>query len=171
MDFRILGPLEVVQHGQVVPLRGRRARSLLATLLLDAGEVVPADRLMDRLWGDDWPASGGAALRMRVSQLRKVLEGARGEPCAEPLLVAKPPGYVLCVEPGDIDARRFERLAVDGRRALAAGRLEEAAACLRDALALWRGAALAGLGDEPRTRLEAARLDRRLPPGPRGARG
>jgi hypothetical protein len=105
MEFRILGPLEAEVGGQLLPLRGRRQRSLLALLVLSANEVVPDDRLLEDLWGDEPPASGRAALRVRISQLRKAL----GE--AGAALLTRPPGYVLHVEPDRIDARLFERLA------------------------------------------------------------
>ena len=78
MEFRILGPLEAEIGGQLLPLRGRRQRALLALLLLNANEVVPDDRLLEDLWGAEPPSSGRAALRVRVSQLRKAL-GEGGE--------------------------------------------------------------------------------------------
>jgi DNA-binding SARP family transcriptional activator len=150
MEFRILGPLELVHRGTAVPIRGSRVRALLAMLLVEAGEVVPADRLMEGLWGDAWPASGHAALRMRVSQLRRVL-GAEGPP-----VVAKAPGYALRVAAEAVDAHRFARLVADARHIQDP---REVAATLRRALALWRGPALAGVTADARLEMEALRLE------------
>ncbi|HUH15936.1 MAG TPA: BTAD domain-containing putative transcriptional regulator [Gaiellaceae bacterium] len=149
MEFRMLGPLEVEDGGRVLPLRGPRQRALLARLLVSPNEVVPDERLLDELWGDEPPTSGRAALRVRVSQLRKVLG---------PAIVTRAPGYLLAVDPERIDARRFERLVAEGQSAL---ETEPALAAerLREALSLWRGQALADLAAEPFARAEAGRLD------------
>ncbi len=153
MEFRILGPLEAEIGGQLLPLRGRRQRALLALLLLNANEVVPDDRLLEDLWGAEPPSSGRAALRVRVSQLRKALgEGGSS-------LLTRPPGYVLHVEHDRIDARLFERLLGAGRKQLAEGSPQMAALTLREALALWRGPALADLAYESFTQPEIARLE------------
>src|SRR5262245_7612333 len=147
VEFRVLGPLEVVLGDEVLTPRGGKQRALLALLLLHANEVVPSERLIDDIWGDDAPASGLSALHVRVSQLRRALEAA-GD-----VLVTRPPGYVLLAE--NVDSRRFERL-------LAAGRgLEPARAVevLGEALALWRGPALADLASEPFAQAEVARLE------------
>ena len=153
MEFRVLGPLEAEVGGQLLPLRGRRQRALLALLLLSANEVVPDDRLLDDLWGDEPPSSGRAALRVRVSQLRKAL----GE--AGSALLTRPPGYVLHVEPDRIDSRLFERLLGEGRRQLAEGSPELAALTLREALGLWRGPAFADVAYESFAQAEIARLE------------
>ena len=97
MDFRILGPLEVSHDGRAVPVTGARQRELLALLLLDAGHVVSSDRLMEELRGDNQPAAGATALRVRVSQLRKALR-ADGD-----VLVTRPPGYALLVPRDGLD--------------------------------------------------------------------
>ncbi|MGH3072634.1 MAG: BTAD domain-containing putative transcriptional regulator [Gaiellaceae bacterium] len=149
MEFRMLGPLEVEDAGRVLPLRGPRQRALLATLLISANEVVADERLFDELWGDEPPASGRTALRVRVSQLRKWLGGA---------LVTRSPGYMLSVDPDLIDAHRFEQLLAAGREALPTDPTR-AASTLQEALALWRGPALADVAAEPFARAEAARLD------------
>ena len=149
MEFRMLGPLEVEDEGSVLPLRGPRQKALLAALLVSANEVVPDDRLLDDLWGDEPPASGRTALRMRVSQLRKLI----GD-----VVVTRPPGYLLRADAERIDARRFERSLDEGRAALATDPAR-AASILRDALALWRGPALADVTAERFARVEAARLD------------
>ena len=152
-DFRILGPLEVVEEGQLVPLAGARQRALLAILLLHAGEAISSDRLIDELWGEEPPDAGSAALRVRISQLRRAL-GPAGE-----LLVTRPPGYALALAPEQVDLRRFERLVEEGDRAL--GREDPAAAVdsLREALALWRGPPLADFSYAPFAQGAIVRLD------------
>ena len=153
MEYRILGGLEVEDRGRPVPVRGPRQRALLAYLLVNANEVVPDERLLEDLWADEPPKSGLAALRVRVSQLRKGLEEG------DTLILTRPPGYVLHVPADAVDARRFEQLLADGRKALAAGRAEAAATTLRDALALWRGPALADVAYQQWAQAEAARLE------------
>src|SRR5262245_37699841 len=147
VEFRVLGPLEVMLGDEVLTPRGAKQRALLALLLLHANEVVPSDRLIDEIWGDEAPASGLSALHVRVSQLRRALEPA-GD-----VLVTRPPGYVLLAE--DLDSRRFEELLAAGR-ALEPARAVEV---LGDALALWRGPALADVGTELFAQAEIARLE------------
>ena len=115
MDFRILGPLEVSANGERLELGGPKQRALLAMLLLNAGEVVSSDRLVEALWADKPPAAARHAVEVNVSRLRKTL-GVNGADCA---LVTRAPGYVLHVEPGELDVQRFERLLAEGRRARA----------------------------------------------------
>jgi DNA-binding SARP family transcriptional activator/class 3 adenylate cyclase len=153
MDYRILGGLEVHDAGRPIAVRGPRRRALLVHLLVNANEVVPDERLLEDLWAGEQPASGRSALRVRVSQLRKALEDGDG------VILTRPPGYVLHVAPDALDALRFERLLDEGRKALAAGRAEPAAATLHDALALWRGPALADVAYEPWAQSEIARLE------------
>jgi DNA-binding SARP family transcriptional activator len=152
-SFGILGPLVVhADGGAPVALRGRRRRTLLAVLLVNANEVVPDGVLFEELWPAEPPASGATALRVRVSQLRTVLADAGAT------LVRQADGYVLQVDPARIDARRFERLLAQGSEALRAGTPERAVRALREALRLWRGPALGEFADQPSVRLEAARL-------------
>ncbi len=148
-QFRLLGPVEVSNNGSPLPLGGAGQRALLALLLLHANEVVSSDRLIDDLWGEEPPGSGSAALQVRVSQLRKGLGGAAGR------LETKPPGYVLRVEPGELDLDRFTRLLDDADRAEPA----VAASTLREALGLWRGPALADLSYESFAQRAIGRLD------------
>jgi DNA-binding SARP family transcriptional activator/tRNA A-37 threonylcarbamoyl transferase component Bud32 len=156
--FRILGPLEVAGDEGQLELGGPKPRALLAVLLLNAGEVVPADRLIDELWGETPPKSAGHLLHVYVSNLRKALAtvaaGAGGQ-----LIVSQPPGYVLELDPDEIDARRFERLVTEGRRHLVADEPERAAGALTEALGLWRGPALADFTYEPFAQAEIARLE------------
>ncbi len=155
LGFGVLGPLALLGARAPADLRGPRRRTLLALLLVHANEVVPDDVLLDELWGEAPPASGGTALRVRVSQLRVVLAAAGGETAT---LARRADGYVLGVDPARIDARRFERLLAHGREARRAGALDRAAETLREGLELWRGPALAEFAEQPRLRLEAARL-------------
>ena len=158
MDYGILGPFEVRARDQLVALRGARQRELLAVLLLHANEIVSSDRLIDDLWEGDPPPTAAKMIQNSVSQLRKLLE-PEGVVEGEQRLVTRSPGYLLRVEPGELDADRFEALAAEGRRELAAGEHAAALERLREALALWRGPALVDLPDAPFARAEAARFD------------
>jgi DNA-binding SARP family transcriptional activator len=152
MEFRLLGPLEVRKDERVIPVGGAKQRALLAMLLLRANEVVSRDRLIDALWAERPPGTADRSLDHQVSRLRKTLEPSG-------MLVTRSGGYVLEVEPEQIDARRFERLLDAGRRENAAGEAAEAAETLREALALWRGDALADLAYESFARTEIERLE------------
>ena len=134
MEFRILGPLEATHGEEPVPLGGRKQRALIARLLLDANRTVAVDRLVDDLWGEDVPETAAKMVQIAVSRLRKVLP--------EGVLVTRPPGYALEVEPEALDLERFNRLRVEARAALAADDPAAAARLGREALALWRGPAL-----------------------------
>jgi DNA-binding SARP family transcriptional activator len=149
MEFRILGPLEVVEHGRALALGGSRQRALLALLLTRANEVVSADRLIDELWGAEPPAAASNALQYHVSQLRKALAPAE-------VIETRQPGYVLHVAPDDLDLLRFERLVEEAQRAESP---DLAARLLHDALGLWRGRALADLSDQPWSQAEINRLE------------
>ncbi|RJL30124.1 BTAD domain-containing putative transcriptional regulator [Bailinhaonella thermotolerans] len=154
MRFGVLGPLAVwTSDGGPVRIPEVKVRALLAELLVGAGRVVPADRLIDDLWGERLPANPAGALQTRISQLRRALDEA--EPGARALVVSRPPGYLLDVRPGDVDAGRFQELLA---RVGAAAGPRERAALLADALALWRGPALLDFADEEFARPEAARL-------------
>ena len=147
MEFRLLGPLEVAEHDRSLALGGVKQRSLLAVLLLHANEVVSADRLIDELWGDAPPPTAAKSLQVHVSRLRKELGEGR--------LATRAPGYVLHVDPSELDLARFEQLVGEARTADPGG----AAQKLRQALALWRGPALADLAYEPFAQAEIARLE------------
>ena len=151
MEFRILGPLEVRNESGAVALGGIKPRAVLAVLLLHPNEPVHAERLALALWGEEVPSSAVKTVQVYVSRLRKALGDADA-------LVTTPAGYRLRVRAGELDAERFSRLVEDGRRALADGRVEHASAVLREALALWRGSALADLAFEPFAQAEIARL-------------
>ena len=151
LEFRILGPFEVVEQQRLVVLGGPRQRTLLGILLLRRGEVVSSDRLIDQLWGESPPATAAKTLQGYVSHLRK----APGND----VLLTRSGGYVLAAAPGQVDAERFEALAADARHALAGGDAAGARALLGSALALWRGEALADLAYEPFAQGEIARLE------------
>ena len=156
--FRILGPLEVVDGEQTVALGGPRQRALLAILLLHANEVVSTDRLIDELWGEVPPPTARQTVQVYVSQLRRAIH-ADGSPNGT--IETRSPGYVLHVDAGQLDLDRFDELYTSGREALGAGDAKAAAATLRQALDLWRGAALADFAYEPFAQREIDRLEER----------
>src|SRR6266542_1710998 len=137
MDFGVLGPLEVSDDGRPIEITGAKQRALLAALLLNANRVVSTDGLIDALWEEAPPQTAGKALQVLVSQLRRQLGSGR--------LVTKPPGYVLRVEAGELDAERFQRLNAEGR--------------FQEALSLWRGSPLAEFAHRRFAQAEIARLD------------
>ena len=156
LDFRILGPLAVRVDGTSVPIGGPKQRALLALLLLSANRVVSRERLIGELFAEQSLNSADHALRNQVSRLRKVLAPAAAD---EPRLVARAPGYLLRVEPGELDLERFERLVAAGREALAVGDAAAAAESLHAAGRLWEGRPLADLEFEPFARIEVERLE------------
>ena len=137
MEFRILGPLDVVEGERVVDLAGAKHRALLAMLLLHANEVVSAERLIDALWEEEPPETAQKALQVYVSQLRKTLGKDRVQ--------TKAPGYLVRVQEDELDLARFRRLVEDGS--------------LREALLLWRGPPLAEFAYERFAQGEIARLE------------
>jgi DNA-binding SARP family transcriptional activator len=149
MEFRILGPLEVIAGDRSLNLGGGRQRKLLAILLLHANEFLSTDQLVDELWDERRPDTAGKALQGYVSQLRKAL-GADA-------LVTRPGGYVLQLASGDLDLDRFEQLVESARGA----EPHEAAEKLREALALWRGPPLADFIYDDFAQSEIARLEER----------
>jgi predicted ATPase/DNA-binding SARP family transcriptional activator len=158
MEFRILGPLEVLDEGRRLALGGSKPRALLAVLLLHRGETLGTERLIDELWGGRPPATAAKSLRVHVSRLRRALSAGPGER-SESVLVTRAHGYELVLDPERLDAHRFERLVAEGRSELAAGRPQRAASALEEALSLWRGRPLDDLAYEPFAQHEIARLD------------
>jgi WD40 repeat protein/DNA-binding SARP family transcriptional activator len=152
VDFRILGPLEVHGDRGAIDVPGGRQRALLAVLLLNANKPVSAERIAVALWGEDAPPGAAKTVQVYVSRLRKALgDGA--------LLSTTGASYQLAVQPGELDAERFENLVADGRRALKHGRAGEAATILRKALKLWRGQPLHDFVTEAWAQVEIARLE------------
>jgi DNA-binding SARP family transcriptional activator/ABC-type branched-subunit amino acid transport system substrate-binding protein/DNA-binding beta-propeller fold protein YncE len=137
VDTRILGPLEVLVGGEPVALKGEKQRELVAILAIHANEIVSTDRLIDGLWGQDPPPTALKTLHAHVSRLRAAL-GPAGR-----ALETTGRGYRLRLDEGRLDSEDFRTRLEDGRRALARGEVDAAATLLRDALALWRGPALA----------------------------
>src|SRR4051794_6807165 len=154
MEIRLLGPVEVVVDEQVRSLPGAGERELLALLALAAGRVVAAPALVDGLWGEALPVNPGNALQVRMSKLRRALAatGAPGE-----LVVTRPPGYLLDLDRGGVDALRFADRVAPPRAAAAADPVA-AAGLYREALAAWRGPALAEFAGSAWAGPEAARL-------------
>ena len=148
MEFLLLGPLEAVESGRPIPLGGHQQRALLAVLLLRPNEVVPADQLIDALWGERPPPTASTIVQLYVSRLRKLLGRDR--------LLTRPVGYELEADPSRIDACRFEALV-----AAAAGTDDaaETARLLREALALWRGPALVDFAYDRFAAAESGRLE------------
>ena len=147
MDFRLLGPLEVAEHDRSVVLGGVKQRALLAVLLLHANDVVSTEQLVDEVWGESPPATVAKSIQVYVSRLRKQIGEGR--------LVTRAPGYLLRVDPSELDVACFERLAAEAEDA----QPKVAGEKLRRALALWRGPPLADLAYEPFARAEIARLE------------
>ncbi len=154
--FGILGPLAAgVQGGQPLDLGGRKQRELLALLLINLNQCIPAARIADALWRGDPPASADVTLRSHVSHLRRRLAGIG----VHDALLTRRAGYGLFVSPDQVDAARFECLLESGREALNLGEVERAAGLLAEALAMWRGAVLDDLGPPEFANTDAARLD------------
>ena len=149
LEFRLLGPLEVLRQGVRLPLGGPKQRALLALLLLNANEVVSRAHAIDFLWGEQPPERAVNALQVRVHGLRKSLGSER--------VLTRGSGYVLRADPDELDLIRFRMLYEEGRDALERGDAVGAAGQLGEALCLWRGEALADLSLESRVQLRANR--------------
>jgi DNA-binding SARP family transcriptional activator len=154
VEFRILGPLEVLEEGQRLPLARQKERLVLAVLLLHANELVSRERLIDDLWGVAPPPTARQAVNNYVSQLRKALSRAGADPIA-----TASGGYRLQVELEDLDAGRMQLLLAGARECVSTGELDSAADQFRAALSLWRGPTLAGLQLESLGGQEVAQLD------------
>jgi peptide/nickel transport system substrate-binding protein len=155
VEFAVLGPVEARVDGQPLPIGGPKQRAVLAILLLHGNRPVSRDRLIEGLWGESPPRSSAHTLDDYVSRLRRTLGADRIE--------RHPAGYVIQVEPGELDLERFEALLERGRSAGAVGDATTASVLLGEALGLWRGRPLADLEYEPFAPPEAQRLeDRRL---------
>ncbi len=148
----ILGPFEVRSEQGLLALGGVKPRAILALLVLHAGEAISAERLALALWGEEAPAGAVKTVQVHVSRLRKALGDSE-------IVETTRAGYRLSVRPGELDAERFADLVKQGRRSLAAGQAEHAAAVVREALGLWRGPPLADLATEPFAQVVIARLE------------
>ncbi|WP_074312446.1 AfsR/SARP family transcriptional regulator [Micromonospora cremea] len=155
MRFGVLGPLTVwTTHGTVVAVPGLKIRALLAALLLHEGQPVPADRLIDYLWGDAPPGNAAGALSAKVSQLRRVLADA--EPGSRELVRSPPPGYRILIDRDEVDAGRFHQLVSQAR---GEQDVRKRVTLFSAALELWRGPAFADFHDERFTQVAAAGLE------------
>jgi DNA-binding SARP family transcriptional activator len=151
MEVRLLGSLELAEDGLPVAVGGVRQRAVLALLVLYANQVVPAERLLVELWGEDASPTAVNALQAAVSRLRRALPQGR--------LITRTVGYLFRAAPHEVDVERFEQLLASGRDELARGAAADAAGILRQALSLWRGPALADFRFDPFAQAEIARLE------------
>jgi WD40 repeat protein/DNA-binding SARP family transcriptional activator/class 3 adenylate cyclase len=150
IQFRVLGQLEVDAGGGPISLGGPKQRAVLAHLLFRANELVPAETLVDEIWGEEPPEKARNVIQTYISHLRKALGPDRIESHA--------PGYRLRLDSNELDANRFDALMRDAKKALPVDP-NIAVGTIEDALALWRGPALADVADHPSLLAEAARLD------------
>jgi predicted ATPase/DNA-binding SARP family transcriptional activator len=155
MEFRILGPFEVEDRGRLLQLGSPAERSVLALFVCLANETVPVERIIDEIWGGGPPATARNMVQRYVSRLRKSLGQAAVE-----RLSTRPGGYSLCINEGELDSSLFESMVKEAR---SSDDLSESSSLLHQALALWRGSTLVGVGDGPtlvveRVRLEEARV-------------
>jgi predicted ATPase/DNA-binding SARP family transcriptional activator len=150
LEFRILGPVEVELDGPPISAKGHKPRALLGLLLLHRNQPVKPEKLIDDLWGDDAPATAPNTLQVYVSQVRKIVSDR---------LKTEGGAYRLSVEPDELDADRFERLAGEGATALGRKSYGEASELLAEALVLWRAPPLADLRYDSFAQGEIARLE------------
>lgn len=152
LAFRILGPIEVLSEEGPVRLGGAKQRATLAILLLQANRVVSVDRLAEDLYAGAPPVTAVTQVQRQISELRKAIG-------SEPVIETRSPGYVIRLSPDQLDLNQFERWTEEARRALAQGEAQSAAAQLRRALGLWRGAPLADLAYESFAQTSIGRLE------------
>jgi WD40 repeat protein/DNA-binding SARP family transcriptional activator len=154
VEFSILGPLAALRDGETLPLGGERQRALLAILVVHAGEMVSSERLIEQLFGGARSPSAANALHVAVSRLRRCLDDGGGT-----MLLTRRGGYVLELEPEQLDAAAFERSLEEGRALLARGEPAGASARLAQGLHLWRGPPLADLAAVEELQPEIRRLE------------
>src|SRR5436190_190818 len=180
VEYRVLGPIEVVEGGSPIDLGSRKQRALLALLLLNANRVVALDTLVTQLWPDQPPARATASLQAYIANLRRVLEPDRPARRPPAVLVTRPPGYLLRATDEQVDAARFESSLTAARAALDTGDADGARTLLSGALLLWRGEPVGELGHDSfpagHAALALPRLDAELsarpqPPAMSGAFG
>jgi DNA-binding SARP family transcriptional activator len=153
MRFRLLGPLEVWDGEDWKEIRAPKWRSLLAVLVIKAGQVVPVDVLVSEVWREVPPDTAANLVSIYVLRLRRLMNDTDGS-----VLKTRAPGYQLRMGPADSDAQVFETLVTVGRHALAAGDAQGAASLLAEAVALWRGSPLADVPPTPLVEVETERL-------------
>ena len=160
MRINVLGPIEVIAEEGAVPLTGHGQRALLAALAFDQGKIVPADELIEIIWGESPPASARTKIQSHVSALRRAI-GCGVRDADSPLLTI-PPGYLLSERAVKTDLAEFGVLAARGSRAVEAGEPGVASTVFGDALALWRGTAFAGANSAALRATAGSLADRRL---------
>ena len=159
LDFRLLGPIEVLVDGRPLRLGGPRQRAVLALLLLQPNRVVSVERLADELYDGVPPATAVTQIQRQISELRALLGRSPEPQGGEPPIETRPPGYAIRLGPDDLDLHRFERGARRAREAADAGDLADAVARYEEALGLWRGPPLADLAAERFARSAVERLE------------
>ncbi len=153
MEFRILGPLEIAVDGRRLAVRGNRQQVVLAMLLLGANKVVPTDRLVTAIYGEDPPPTARSQVQIGISSIRRLLASYDGN-----IVTTTAPGYILRINSGELDSQLFDELVANARAARESDQRERAAANYREALRLWRGPAASGI-DSQLVRAAASRLD------------
>jgi DNA-binding SARP family transcriptional activator len=156
LEFRILGPIEVRGATERARLGGAKQTALLATLVVQANHLTSVEQLIDSIWADSPPAGAMATVHTYVSRLRRAFDAVAED--GGKRIVTRPTGYLLRVEPDELDLDVFRRHVQYGRRAADSGEFEQAASELRIGLALWRGPALADVASELLQRNEVPRL-------------
>jgi DNA-binding SARP family transcriptional activator len=154
VKFNILGPLEIVVGSERLELGGTRQQIVIATLLLNANRVVTMDRLLEAIYGEDLPPTSRSQAQISISSLRRLF-ASHG--CGA-IISTRAHGYVIQVDSGTLDSQMFAELIAAAHAARDANHPDEAVACYRDALRLWRGPALDGI-DSQLIRVAASRLD------------
>jgi DNA-binding SARP family transcriptional activator len=158
LRIRLLGPVAAELERRLLALGGPKQRAVLATLALQPGCVVPVDRLLEAVWGEQPPTGAAKTLQVYVANLRRTLEPDRGSGSPPAVLLTREPGYLLAVEPEQVDAARVESAMARARGLVADGQLVDGVRRLREALDDWRGVPLAGLEALPLHQLAASRL-------------
>ena len=159
LEFRLLGGVAVLRDGAPLDLGGSKQRAILGLLMLNVGRVVSIDRLIQQLWGEEPPPAALGTIQSHISRLRRILEPDRPPGARARVVVTRPPGYILQADADLVDCTRFERLAREGRAALAEGRHAEALDSLAEARRLWRGIPLADVADDLHVEPDTARLE------------
>jgi DNA-binding SARP family transcriptional activator len=162
IEIKVLGPLEVSVGGVSIVPTASKPSQLLAMLALNAGRVVTVASLTEEIWDSQPPRSGVPTLHTYILKLRRKLQHAlagEGGVTSKDILITRRAGYLLDVEPGDVDAARYEQLSAAGRQAVNQGDHERASRTLAEALGLWRGPALADVPTGPQLAIDAMRLE------------
>jgi DNA-binding SARP family transcriptional activator len=168
--IQVLGPVRAWQGNHELKLGGPRRRAVLAMLAVRANQTVSRGDLVDGLWGQDSPPSAVNSVHVHVARLRGVLEPHRANRAPGQVLTASGPGYLLRLQPGQLDMEALDKHLADARRLAAPGDPAAAATSLDAALELWNGDPLDGLpgpwADIERIRLAELRQSMVQDPGP-----